>query len=100
MADDEPTLDVEKLASWLDGQDVPGTGEPLTSRYISGGSQNAIFEITRGTLHAALRIPPPEAPASRDDGIIREWRIIAALTGSDVPHTAAIAVCSDPAVLG
>ena len=27
-------------------------------------------------------------PSSRDDGIIREWRIIEALDGTDVPHTA------------
>ena len=30
----------------------------------------------------------------------REWRIIEALDGTDVPHTAAIAVCTDTAVLG
>jgi aminoglycoside phosphotransferase (APT) family kinase protein len=98
--EEDPTLDTAKLAEWLDGQDVPGKGEPLTSSYISGGSQNAIFEITRGDLHGALRIPPPEAPASRDEGIIREWRIIAALVGTEVPHTMAIAVCEDPGVLG
>ena len=40
------------------------------------------------------------APESRDDGILREWRIIEALDGSDVPHTAAIACCTDRSVLG
>ena len=43
-----------------------------------------------------MRIPPPTAPASRDEGIVREWRIIEALDGTDVPHTEAIAVCTDP----
>ena len=47
-----------------------------------------------------MRIPPPTAPASRDDGILREWRIIEALTGTNVPHTEAIAVCTDQSVLG
>jgi len=97
---DEPTLDVDQLSKWLDTQDVPGAGAPIAHRYVSGGSQNAIYEIRRGDLHAALRIPPPAAPASRDDGILREWRIIEALTGTDVPHTPAVAVCTDPAVLG
>jgi aminoglycoside phosphotransferase (APT) family kinase protein len=97
---DVPELDADRLAGWLDGLDVPGKGEPLEHSYVSGGSQNAIYEIRRGELHAALRIPPPQAPASRDDGILREWRIIDALTGTDVPHTAAVAVCPDPEVLG
>lgn len=99
-AENQPGLDVAALAAWLDTQNVAGRGEPLEARYVSGGSQNAIFEITRGELHAALRIPPPEAPASRDEGILREWRIIEALTGTDVPHTPAVAVCTDAAVLG
>ena len=47
-----------------------------------------------------MRIPPPSAPADRDNGIVREWRIIEALDGTDVPHTEAIAVCTDPSVLG
>lgn len=42
----------------------------------------------------------PTAPSSRDDGILREWRIIEALDGTDVPHTEAIAVCADQSVLG
>ncbi len=67
---------------------------------MSGGSQNEIYEIRRGDLHGALRIPPSTAPASRDDGILREWRIIDALDGTDVPHTAALAVGDDPAILG
>jgi len=97
---EELDLDVDQLAKWLDTQDVPGAGELIEHRYVSGGSQNAIYEVRRGDLHAALRIPPPPAPASRDEGILREWRIIEALTGTDVPHTPAIACCTDPAVLG
>jgi aminoglycoside phosphotransferase (APT) family kinase protein len=88
------------LETWLDSSDLPGKGAPLECRYISGGSQNEIFEIRRGDLHAALRKPPTFAPAARDDGILREWRIIQALSGTDVPHTEAIAMCPDAAVLG
>jgi aminoglycoside phosphotransferase (APT) family kinase protein len=95
-----PTLaDVEKLSAWLDARGL-GLGAPLEHRYISGGSQNEIYELRRGDLHCAMRIPPPGAPADRDKGIVREWRIIEALAGSDVPHSEAIAVCTDPSVLG
>jgi aminoglycoside phosphotransferase (APT) family kinase protein len=47
-----------------------------------------------------LRIPPPTAPDQRDEGIWREWRIIEALDGTDVPHTRAIAACNDKKILG
>jgi aminoglycoside phosphotransferase (APT) family kinase protein len=97
---EEPTIDAASLAVWMDKEGLPGAGLPVESSFISGGSQNEIFEIRRGDLHGALRIPPSTAPATRDEGILREWRIIEALTGTDVPHTEAIAVCKDPSVLG
>ena len=93
-------IDFERLAAWMDDNAVPGKGEPISHRFLSGGSQNEIYEIRRGELHGAIRIPPPAAPADRDDGIVREWRIIQALDGTDVPHTPAIAMCDDPEVLG
>src|SRR5262245_6291770 len=84
----------------MDQQGLPGTGETLEHRFVAGGSQNEIYELRRGDLHAAMRIPPPTAPADRDEGIWREWRLTEALEGSDVPHTPAIAACRDPRVLG
>jgi aminoglycoside phosphotransferase (APT) family kinase protein len=92
-------IDVDRLAGWMDAQHL-APGAPVEHRFISGGTQNDIYEIRRGDVHGAIRIPPPEAPASRDDGILREWRIIDALRGTDVPHTEAIAACADPSVLG
>jgi aminoglycoside phosphotransferase (APT) family kinase protein len=100
VIDAVPTLDSGRLANWMDGAGLSGQGEPVEVRYISGGSQNEIYEIRRGELHGALRIPPSSAPPSRDEGILREWRIIEALGGTDVPHTPAIAVCTDASVLG
>jgi len=97
---DTPTIaDEDRLVAWLDAQGL-GVGAPLEHGYISGGSQNEIYELRRGDLHCAMRIPPPSAPAPRDEGIVREWRIIEALGGTDVPHTEAIAVCTDKSVLG
>jgi aminoglycoside phosphotransferase (APT) family kinase protein len=96
----EPMIDVERLASWMDDRGLPGTGEPIETEFLSGGSQNEIYTIRRGEHACVIRIPPPSAPASRDDGILREWRIVEALDGTDVPHTAAVAMCDDPSVLG
>jgi aminoglycoside phosphotransferase (APT) family kinase protein len=93
-------IDVHRLATWMDEAGLQGKGEPIEAGYVSGGSQNEIYEIRRGDLHGALRIPPPTAPANRDDGILREWRIIEALDGTDVPCTPAIGMCADTSVLG
>jgi aminoglycoside phosphotransferase (APT) family kinase protein len=98
-----PTLDGEQIArlsAWMDASELAGTGAALQCRFLSGGSQNNIFELRRGDLHCVMRIPPATAPADRDDGILREWRIIEALHGTDVPHARAIRSCPDASVLG
>lgn len=94
------SLDTERLAAWMDDAALPGKGEPLTARFLSGGTQNVIYELTRGDERCVIRMPPPGAPADRDKGILREWRIIEALDGTDVPHTTAVGVCEDASVLG
>jgi aminoglycoside phosphotransferase (APT) family kinase protein len=96
----DPTIDVKALGTWMDQKGLSGAGESIQQRCISGGTQNDIFEIRRGELHCALRKPPLAAPAQRDGGVLREWRILEALEGTHVPHTQAIAVCTDPSVLG
>jgi aminoglycoside phosphotransferase (APT) family kinase protein len=93
-------IDFDRLAAWMDDQGLDGKGEPLEHSFVAGGSQNEIYELRRGDLHCVIRIPPEHAPADRDKGILREWRIIEALDGTEVPHTKAIGVCEDPDVLG
>jgi aminoglycoside phosphotransferase (APT) family kinase protein len=95
----DPQVDEAALGAWMDSQGL-AVGLPIEQHYVSGGSQNEIWEIRRGDLHSALRKPPATAPAGRDEGILREWRIIDALGGTDVPHTDAVAVCPDSTVLG
>ena len=96
----EPQIDVARLADWMDSAALPGKGEPLKTRFLSGGTQNVIYELRRGDEKCVIRMPPPSAPADRDKGILREWRIIEALDGTEVPHTSAVAVCPDASVLG
>jgi aminoglycoside phosphotransferase (APT) family kinase protein len=93
-------IDTARLAEWMDGAGLSGKGEPLKADFLSGGTQNVIYRIRRGDNDCVLRMPPPEAPPDRDKGILREWRIIEALDGTEVPHTAAVGVCPDARVLG
>jgi aminoglycoside phosphotransferase (APT) family kinase protein len=96
----ETAIDVARLSDWMDQTALPGKGEPLETRFLSGGTQNVIYELRRGEHSCVLRMPPPDAPPDRDNGILREWRIIEALDGTEVPHTKAVGVCRDATVLG
>jgi aminoglycoside phosphotransferase (APT) family kinase protein len=93
-------IDPVRLGAWMDAEGIPGKGLPLEHSFISGGSQNEIFAIRRGDFQCALRRPPKEAPPGREEGIVREYRIIEALDGTDVPHTEAVGLCTDHSVLG
>ncbi|MDT0323885.1 acyl-CoA dehydrogenase, partial [Streptomyces sp. DSM 44918] len=93
-------IDTARLDDWMDNAGLEGKGEPLEARFLSGGPQNVIYEIRRGEHTCVLRMPPDGDPPDRDKGILREWRIIEALDGTEVPHTAAVGVCADPEVLG
>ena len=97
---EQEKIDTARLAEWMDGAGLPGKGEPLEADFLSGGTQNVIYRIRRGEDVCVLRMPPPGAPPDRDKGILREWRIIEALDGTEVPHTAAVGVCPDASVLG
>ncbi len=84
----EPVIDFERLATWMDDNGLSGKGEPIEQRFLSGGTQNEIYEIRRGEFHGACRIPPPTAPGST------ATRASCASGGSSRPSTAA--TCPTP----
>jgi len=100
VPEDDPTIEVEPLARWMDEQGLPGNGEPLSATFISGGASNEIFELRRGDALMALRKPPRKVPRGRNEIMLREYRVIHALNDTDVPHPEGIAVCDDTSILG
>jgi len=96
----EGLVDEQRLGRWMDGRDLPGRGQPVTSRFISGGASNEIFEIRRGGFCSVLRRPPRVVPPGRNETMLREFRVLEALNGTDVPHPEAFAACDDPEVIG
>jgi aminoglycoside phosphotransferase (APT) family kinase protein len=97
----EPAIaDPARLAAWLDQHGLPGAGLPLAARFVSGGASNQIFELRRGPHRFALRRPPPELPDGRNETMLREYRVLAALADSDVPHPRVLGACGDPSVMG
>jgi aminoglycoside phosphotransferase (APT) family kinase protein len=96
----EGLVDTRALARWMDAHHLPGTGEPATARFVSGGASNELFEIRRGDVRLALRRPPRQVPKGRNETMLREYRVLHALRDTDVPHTRVVAACDDPSVLG
>jgi aminoglycoside phosphotransferase (APT) family kinase protein len=93
-------VDRDALARWMDVQKLPGSGLPLEAHFVTGGASNELFEIRRGDAHLALRRPPRAVPKGRNETMLREYRVLAALRDTDVPHTRVLAACDDPSVIG
>ena len=96
----ETELDPGILGRWLDTNNGPGPGEQPVLEKLSGGSQNTLYLVKRGPERMVLRMPGPRADAARIDGLLREIRLVRALSGTDVPHAELIAADETGSVLG
>ena len=95
-----PIDEQRRLAEWLDRQRLPGAGEPLEVQFIAGGASNEVWLLRRGDTKMVLRRPPRRVPPGRNESMLREYRVLAALRDTDVPHPRVLAACSDQSVLG
>jgi aminoglycoside phosphotransferase (APT) family kinase protein len=88
------------LTKWLDGEQPGLRSGPVTGELITGGKSNLTYRITDGASVWALRRPPLAHVLPSAHDMAREFRVISALGGTDVPVPRAIALCRDPEVLG
>jgi aminoglycoside phosphotransferase (APT) family kinase protein len=93
-------IEPDRLARWMDARNLPGAGLPLEAHFVTGGASNELFEIRRGDARMALRRPPRKVPKGRNETMLREYRVLAALKDTDVPHTRVLAACDDVDVIG
>lgn len=95
-----PGLDLDRLGAWL-GQARPGLVRgPLRGRLIAGGRSNLTYEIGDGSSAWILRRPPLGHVLATAHDMSREYRVINALAGTEVPVPAAYALCEDAEVIG
>lgn len=94
-------LDVARLDDWIGGR-LPGRGLPLQATRLGAamGIANALFLLTRGDHRWVFRQPPPVKNDPSASDTVREWRILCALDGTDVPHPYPLLLCDDVSVLG
>ena len=72
----------------------------MSGALITGGKSNLTYRITDGASVWALRRPPLAHVLPSAHDMSREFRVISALGGTEVPVAKAIALCQDPEVLG
>jgi len=98
---DQHAVDRVALSTWLQAQ-VPGFEGPLQIEMFKGGQSNPTYKLITPTAAYVMRAKPgpvakllPSAHA-----IEREFRVMSALQGSDVPVATMLALCEDESVIG
>lgn len=95
-----PGLDLAAVQGWLD-RTAPGLRQgPLQAEVIVGGLSNLTYRVTDGTTTWALRRPPLGHVLSTAHDMTREFRVLSALHGTDVPVAEPVILCEDVEVNG
>ncbi|MDG2029087.1 MAG: phosphotransferase family protein [Acidimicrobiales bacterium] len=93
-------IDSRALARWMDDAQLPGDGELPALSVMGGGTSNLIVKVARGGKEMILRRPPIELAQERNRTMIREFRILEALGGTDVPHPRVFGASEDSRIAG
>ncbi len=99
--------DTRRLIRWLDSHGVPGAAELRGIELVAGGRSNLTYRLDFGPATGAgparrmvLRRPPlgHVLPTAHDMG--REYRVLSALCGTDVPVPTPVTFCPAEDVIG
>ena len=93
-------IDWPKLNDWIATHDLPGSGPVTAARKLTGGVQNSVFLLERGDARVVLRRPSKHVRPGSNETMLREARVLKALTGSAVPHPEVYAACDDATIIG
>lgn len=99
MAGMDGPVDLDALASWMDGQGL-GAGPIEGAELLGGGTQNILLRFDRAGRAYVLRRPPEHKRDNSDETMRREARVLTALAGTPVPHPTVIAVCPSVEEIG
>ncbi len=98
MSDPDPAALADWLAARLPGT-LPGGPLPRLSR-IDGGQSNPTYAVDCGPTRLILRKKPEGPILPGAHAVEREFRVLRALEGTDVPTPRALALEEEPGVLG
>jgi aminoglycoside phosphotransferase (APT) family kinase protein len=92
-------FDVARLADYLRGR-IEGLAGELHVEQFKGGQSNPTFLLAAGDRRLVLRRKPPGTLLPSAHAVDREFRVLRALEGTDVPVARAHVLCEDPQVIG
>jgi aminoglycoside phosphotransferase (APT) family kinase protein len=87
-------LDLERLRAYL------GSEKELTGRMFAGGRSNLTYAITDGEQRWVLRRPPLGHVLPTAHDMVREHRVLEALSRAGFPAPRPMLLCTDPEVIG
>ena len=79
---------------------IPGFVPPIRVRQFMGGQSNPTYHLTAGDRQYVLRRKPPGPLLPSAHAVDREYRVITALGGTDVPVPKTYLLCEDASVVG
>ena len=91
-------LDLDKLSAWLPSVGIEAGA--LSGELIAGGKSNLTYVVTDGTTEWIVRRPPLGHVLATAHDMGREYRVMSALQGTDVPVPITYAMCTDTEVIG
>ena len=95
-----PGLDLAALEGYLRAAKPGLVTGPLSAELIAGGRSNLTYYLTDGTSRWVLRRPPLGHVLATAHDMSREYRVLRALSGTDIPVPGTVALCTDPEPLG
>ncbi|NJD35932.1 MAG: phosphotransferase family protein [Betaproteobacteria bacterium] len=95
----QDALDTVRLAAWMQAH-VEGFSGTLHIEKFKGGQSNPTFMLTAGGRKYVLRRKPPGKLLPSAHAVDREYKVISALAGSEVPVPRTWALCEDDSVIG
>jgi len=100
MRADAPNQPAEgALLRWLE-QNVEGFEGPATLEKFKGGQSNPTFRLNAASGSYVLRRQPPGKLLKSAHAVDREYRVMQALAGTDVPVPRVYSLCEDRDVIG
>lgn len=99
MSDAVRTLDESKLSYYLESN-LPDFKGPVTARKFDDGQSNPTFLVESADQQFVLRRKPPGELLKSAHAVDREFRVMSALSDSDVPVAKTEILCEDDSVIG